>query len=371
MSKQAKSEKNMNRKDVMELMSQKDYPCLSIILPTHRTAPQNKQDSIRLKNLLKEAERRLSDKFTSKEASLLIERLNSLAETIDHNHTLDGLAFFVNKNIAVKYDIPFSVKEQLVIDDTFATRNLVYTLNRSPKYWVLVLSEKPTRLFEGVRDNLVEVVNENFPLYFQETTWDEPMRVGEITNSSAYEDEKMKQFFRKIDRNFKSLNSVEVMPLVITGVGRYISFFNEITENKQQIIAQLEGSYDKSSPHELSKLIWPLVFEAIEKSKINLLDELGRSINSNKYASGIQQCWRSANEKRCHTLIVEKDFHYPAQLDKDGLTLHPVETPTQPGAINDAVDELIEMVIQNGGKAAFVENGSLSVHQKVAAILRY
>lgn len=361
----------MNRNDVINIMSFKEYPCISIILPTHRTAPENRQDSIRLKNLIKEAERRLSEEFDQIEVKKIIERINSITEEIDHNYTLDGLVIFVSKSFAGKYDIPFPVKEQLVIDETFATRNLIYTINRSPKYWVLVLSEKPTRLFEGLRDQLVEVNNENFPIYFQETTWDEPFTVGEITNTSAYRDEKSKHFFRKIDRMIKTLNSAEQLPLAITGIGRYLSFYNEITENKQQIIAQLEGSYDKNSPHELSKLIWPLVFEAVEKNKQTLLNELDRAVGANKYSSGIQQCWHRASEGRVQTLLVEKDFHFPATLGDDRLTLYQAESADLPGVIDDAVDELIEMVIQKSGKATFVENGSLEIHQRVAAILRY
>jgi hypothetical protein len=361
----------MNRNDVLKLMSYKEYPCISIILPTHRTAPQNKQDAIRLKNLIKETEHRLSEEFSQREVNPIVKQINSIAEEIEHNYTLDGVAIFVNKNYAGKFDLPFPVKEQLIIDETFATRDLVYTLNRSPKYWVLVLSEKPTRFYEGLRDQLIEVVNENFPAYFQKTTWDEPLRVGEITNISAYRDEKSKHFFRQIDRVLKSLNSSEPMPIAVTGVQRYLSFYNEVSENKQHIIAQLEGSYDKTSPHELAKLVWPLVSDAIEKNKLVLLNELGKAVSANKYASGIQQCWRRANEGRCHTLLVEKDFHYPAQLGDDGLTLYPAEKPDQPGVIDDAVDELIESVIQKGGKAAFVENGKLTIHQRVAAILRY
>lgn len=361
----------MNRNDLIRLMSYREYPCISIILPTHRTAPENKQDSIRLKNLIKETERRLSEEFSPREVRQLIRKIISITEEIDHNYNLDGLAIFVNKYFSGKYDLPFPVKEQLVIDETFATRNLIYALNRSPKYWVLVLSEKPTRLFEGIRDQLVEVKNENFPIFFQGTTWDEPLRVGEITNSSAYRDEKSRQFFRKIDKLFKSVNAEEQLPLAVTGIGRYLSFFNEVTENKHMIIAQLEGSYDKTSPHELSKLVWPLVLDAIEKSKMNLLKELERAVGANKFSSGIQQCWRLALEGRIQTLLVEKDFHYSAILSHDKLPLHPAKSADEPGVIDDAVDELIEMVIQKKGKAAFVENGSLAFHQRVAAILRY
>jgi hypothetical protein len=59
----------------------------------------------------------------------------------------------------------------VVIDETFATRDLVYALNRLSRYWVLALSEKPTRLFEGVKDTLVEVENQGFPMTHTGRGW--------------------------------------------------------------------------------------------------------------------------------------------------------------------------------------------------------
>ena len=360
----------MNRNDLTNLMNYKEYPSISIILPTHRTAPENRQDSIRLKNLIKDAERRLLEEFNPKEVRQIIDKVNSVTDDIDYNYLLDGLAIFVNKSFGGKYKLPFPVKEQLVIDETFATRNLIYTLNRSPKYWVLVLSEKPTRLYEGFRDQLLEVNNENFPVFFQETTWDEPLRVGEITNTSSFRNEKNKQFFRKIDRTLKTLN-FEQLPIVVTGVERYLSFYDEVTEQKNLIIAKLDGSYDNTPPHQIARMIWPLVLEVIEKNKVELLNELEKAVSANKYSSGIQQCWRRASEGRIQTLLVEKDFHYPATMSDDKLTLYPAEAADLPGVTDDAVDELIETVIQKSGRVAFVDYESLKIHQRITAILRY
>ena len=37
------------------------YPAVSLLMPTHRTPPENQQDPIRLRNLLAEAKRRLDE----------------------------------------------------------------------------------------------------------------------------------------------------------------------------------------------------------------------------------------------------------------------------------------------------------------------
>ena len=74
---------------------------------------------------------------------------------------------------------------------------------------------------------------------------------------------------------------------------------------------------------------------------------------------------------RGDTLLVEEDFHYPARLDESGTKLTPTEDITAPDVIDDAVDEIIEGVLDKQGKVVFVENGQLTQHQRIALILRY
>ncbi|MEX0782152.1 MAG: hypothetical protein WD557_05840 [Dehalococcoidia bacterium] len=45
----------MRRADVRDLIRQEAYPSVSILMPSHRTHPQNRQDPIRFKNLVDEA----------------------------------------------------------------------------------------------------------------------------------------------------------------------------------------------------------------------------------------------------------------------------------------------------------------------------
>jgi hypothetical protein len=57
----------MNRSDLRQLQGVNEYPSLSILLPTHRTAPDNQQDPIRVKNLVAEAKNRLLGEFSQRE----------------------------------------------------------------------------------------------------------------------------------------------------------------------------------------------------------------------------------------------------------------------------------------------------------------
>lgn len=49
----------MDKKLLSELMEVKEYPCVSIIIPTYRTAPENQKNAIRLKKMVKDSSDRL------------------------------------------------------------------------------------------------------------------------------------------------------------------------------------------------------------------------------------------------------------------------------------------------------------------------
>lgn len=141
----------MNRHDIRLLQAVQGYPAVTITLPTHRTSPDNKQDPIRIKNLVDQVTDRLQKEFPRRDLARLLNRLVKLVGEIDYRHTLDGLAIFANKDFARAFQVPFKLRERLVIDQTFKVRDLLFALHRTPRYWVLALSEKPTRLYEGMR----------------------------------------------------------------------------------------------------------------------------------------------------------------------------------------------------------------------------
>jgi hypothetical protein len=80
--------------------------------------------------------------------------------------------------------------------------------------------------------------------------------------------------------------------------------------------------------------------------------------------------WRAAFDKRCQTLLVETGFEHPADLSPDGDRLLPY-SEYGAAALDDAVDEVIEKVLAGGGEVFFYEPGTLDVHQRIAAVLRY
>lgn len=361
----------MNRREIHLLRQIKGYPCVTITLPTHRTSPDNRQDPIRVKNLVKQAAERLLGEFSKREIEPVLIRLEQIASDIDYPHTLDGLAIFVNRDFGRAVYLPFDLKERVVIDEDFFTRDLVFAMNRTPRYWTLALSEKPTRLFECTRDDFVEIQDGGFPMIHEGPGGEMPLPGGEGINKSAYRDERHRQFFRQIDAALKPFLAGDPLPLAVVGVERFLAFFNEVTSNKAAIVTTLTGSHDKTSPHELAKLVWPLVKANLAEQRRQVLSELDKAVGERRFASTVGEVWRYAKEGRGRLLLVEEDFHFPARVDESGMHITPAEDATAPGVIDDAVDEIIETVLDKQGRVVFVDNGSLQTHQRIALILRY
>lgn len=360
----------MNQRDVLLLIKIKGRPCLTITLPTHRTSPENKQDPVRLKNLVSEATERLLSEFDKREAETLLKRLEDLTNTVDFHNSLDGLALFVNRDFARAFRLQFPVKERVVVGETFFTRDLVYALNHSTRYWVLALSEKPTRLYEGFDQELTEIEENGFPMIHEGPGGEEPLPGGFGIRRSAHRDERHRQFFRKVDNALKSFLADDPLPLIVVGVDRYHAFFNEVSAHTRAIVGRVTGSHDKTSPHELSQLVQPLIEKHRAEKRREALEQLERAVSERKFVSTIGEVWRLANQGRGDLLLVEEDFHFPGRVDENGVLVR-AEDPAAPGVMDDAVDEIIETVLNKQGRVVFVENGRLEEHRRIALTLRF
>lgn len=361
----------MNQHEVQTIQTLKSYPSITITLPTHRTSPDNLQDVIRLKKLVQQANEQLRSEFTQREVKDLLERLDQMVRDVDLRNTLDGLALFLNADYANLFYLPFTLQERVVIQDSFYTRDLVFAMNRTPRYWLLVLSEKPTRLYEGSRRLLSEIREEGFPLVHTGPGGEQSLPGGFGIKKSAYRDERHRQFFRAVDAALRPFLLHDPLPLVVVGVDRYLAFFNEVSDHKDHVLATITGSHDSTSPSELANLVWPVVEEKLAEARQRVFAELDQAVGERKFASTVGEVWRMAAQGRGRTLIVEEGFHYPARLDETGQHLLPAEDATAADVIFDAVDEIIETVMRKDGRVVFVESGKLTAHQGIALILRY
>src|SRR5262245_18554340 len=360
----------IGRSELKQLQGRRDYPSLSLLAPTHRTHPANKKDRIVVKNLVAEGLDRLQGEFKKREVAGLVQNLKTLVARVDWKHSLEGLALFASQNVATAVQLPFRPKARVVIDETFATRDLVYSLNRSRRYRVLVLTEKPTRLFDATTSVLTEYPAKPFPMVHTGPGGASRLPGGQGINRSAMRDEAHRQFFRKVDDAVAVIQKDDHLPVVLVGVDRHVAFYEEVTRDPDAIVGVVAGSYDDPNPTALGRLVWPAFESGATLKRTRALARLHEAVSANRHASGVDQVWRAAFEKRCQILLVETGFEHRADLSPEGDRLLPY-SGRGAAALDDAVDELIERVIADGGDVFFYDPGVLELHQRIAAVLRY
>jgi hypothetical protein len=357
----------ISRKDVKQLQSLTNVPALSILLPTHRTSPENKQDPILVKNLVSEATQRLGEEFSNRDLAPLLQNLEKLVSEIDYTYALKGLALYVSHDFAKLYYLPFSVAARVIIDQTFATRDLIYGLHREQRYWVLLLSQGSTRLLAGIGETLEEVEDKNFSMEMTGPGATSPIPYD---SDSSYRDDRHRRFFQQVDSAFTSYLQDDSLPLILGGVDRQISFFQEVSQHTKLIAGTITGNFDKATIPELIPQVWPIVRSVREGQQADALQALDDAMGAQNVVSTIGEAWRLAQEGRGKLLLVEKSYHVPAILSENG-GLELVDEPGGTYVMDDAVDEVIEVVLAKGGSVVMVDDGALSIHQQIALILRY
>ncbi|MDX6739711.1 hypothetical protein [Actinocorallia sp. A-T 12471] len=388
----------MDAAQLARLHEVRPFPAVSIIMPTHRTRPERQQDRIRLKVLLDETRQRLTDyELDHGVADEVMRNLEKAAEQVDFERTAEALVLFAAYGGETHaFVLPgVTVSERVIIDDTFATRDLLAMLERTWSYYVLVLSEQPTRLFSGEGERCTEVTNALFPLSLDETVPEEqggPTPANRVQNRIQVD--RKQQFVRQIERNLTELLKRDDRPVIAVGVNRALAFLREHTNGRiaEAMIGTVEGAYEKATPAEISRLVAPVLHGENRNVREEALAGIDDARSGRRFAAGLEECWELAHQGRVKQLLVEDTFFAPSRTHEGRLHVLSEGGAVEGGAapapelglneeatdeafrgkfVNDAVDDLIEAVLRHDGHATFVNDGSLSAHNRVAAILRY
>jgi ribosomal protein L35 len=111
----------LTRDELRTLVSRSAGPSVSIYMPAHRAGRAIRQDPIRLKNLLEEAEERLvAGGLRAPEArGLLGPGRKLLDDGMFWQYQSDGLAIFLSAETFRFYRLPFDFEELVVVADRF------------------------------------------------------------------------------------------------------------------------------------------------------------------------------------------------------------------------------------------------------------
>ncbi len=329
--------------------------CVTIILNTHRTTPDNQKDPINLKNLISETTKRLENEYDAKTAKTYTEKLNELAESIDLYQNDHGLMLFVNEDIAEYLRIPTHPEQRIIIDDTFATRSIVRAIKKDTDYYVLSLaSGKAKILLASSEDVKEEIRDEGFPI-----------KDEQLYNVSIDE------FFNRVD---KAVNKVRVKnphQVVILSDENNFHQYMKLADNPNIVMGHITLKNYDEKPANLVKEIWPAIRELTVVRNRERISELEKAVSAGTCITDINEIWTATQEGRGRTIFVEEGYYQSAKNVNGQLIPIANDEIVSKEDIDDVVDEMIEFTLKFGGDVVFLDRGSLKDFEKLALVTRY
>ena len=352
---------------VAALQGVRGYPCISVLLGTTPGPRLTPTDITRLQQLLGQASDRLRTEPAGTRHEDVMTQLEGLAAQVITQPAAAGLALYAGAEVCEVVHLPVPVRDRVVIDPTFATRDLVRSLHQTPRHVVLVLTAAEARLFHGVADTLQPALRSRFPIRNESTGLGGTRGDGARTGK---EGEGTLTFLRTVDRALGAALRIHPSPLVLVGPERLLATFRATSRNLDRLAGTVTGSHVRAPLHELARVVRPVLDTYLHSRQAEALHLLDRRIGARRAVTGMADAWFAANRERPEMLVVEDTLLYPARLAGGGHLLTPAEDVDAPDVIDDAVDELIEIVLQRGGWVALAEDGALAQHDRVALTLR-
>lgn len=339
----------MNHATLRDLQARRGYPCVSVLINTTPGMVMSADDRQRAVSLLANAGQRLIGDADDAVRQELIDALTDELQERSVETATAALGLFAMPGYHNSVRLGRAVSERVIIDDTFATRDLVADLNRTAVFRVVTVSDRGARVLIGDRQRLVEE---------RDGTW--PLERTEDIRGGAWP--------KEIAARMRAAHAERPLPTVMVGVDRIVRAVQRA--GCPAVVGTVAGNHDRSGWVELHHLTWPVVSDWLRTDRQRALRALGDARSTRRFAGGIDEVWTLANEGRVDTVVVEDGYQLAVVVDEVNGLLR-ADDPTVPGVIDDIVDEVIEAVLRHGGTAVMVDDGDLVAHDRIAAVLRY
>ncbi len=366
-------------------------PCLSLYQPTHRTFPENQQDPIRFRNLVRELEEALRERFPAADAEGLLAPFWRLAEDADFwNHALDGLAVLGAPDTFHVYRLQRPVPERVLAADHLYTKPLIRILQSADRFQVLGISRGSMRLFEGNRDALDEIEPaDEVPRTMTDALGDdvtEPHLTvasyegrGGTPGATAHHghggkpaevDVDAERYFRAVDRTVLEHHSQRSeLPLVLAALPEHHHRFRALSHNPFLVDEGVETNPDALALDELKERAWAILEPRFLADMAQLAERFGNARAQGQGDDDVATVAEAAVKGRVDTLLVEAHRAIPGRLD---AATGEVQRSEPHGAVlDDVLDDLVSVVQHMGGRVLIVPAEQMPTDTGVAAIYRY
>lgn len=374
------------KSDIQELISGNEGPCISLYMPTSRKAGNDvNKMKIRMKNLIKEAENKLKEKwdYSDSELEKLLKPLQALANSRDFwfNQSL-GLALYLSKDDLNYYRLPINFREEIEVEQNFVIKQLIPELFEDRKFYVLTLSKNSNRLFESTRESIREIELEDSPDSIEDTLqYDDPEKSiqyhsnsgngSAIYHGQGVTDEDNKEDFmrylREIDEAVYTYLHNRKDPLVVMCVEEVFPLYKKANSYSNLLDNFVKGSFDKKDKSKILNKAWEVVKPHIENYKTEAISKYENLLGSEKIENEFKEILRNAYYGKIDSLFIEENSEKRGFFDRENEEIK----LSNDSKSSDLYNEAVIQTIINGGEVYVLKEEEMPVKAEIAAIYRY
>jgi len=356
-------------KEVMEAVH--FLPSVSIIMPFEPKMSLKKELTYSLNRAAEIVEAEVEKNYPDEMGTLVMHKLRAIIKQLNFNTFKKSIAIYVSPVFEKVLYLDISVEEKIIVDESFEIRDLVYSKKQMHKYLVLLLSGKESRMYIGNSESFVRILS-NSPESIAAYKNDVSERVANFSDMSARREIVMEKFLRHLDTSLDIILNAYQLPLFVLGTEKILGHFNKLTKHAGIVIDYIEGNYEEATIPQLRRVLEPYVIDWKKVQQKEVMNKLADAAGKNKLAAGIRDVWREAMSLKGRLLVVEKNYMYAAERgSSDEIIYKAIEPYNKFSYIKDAVDDVMEKVLENGGDVEFVDEGVLKDYHHIALVQFY
>jgi len=359
--------------ELKSLMRKQLGICVSIYMPAIRKGTAIQQNQIRYKNLIRDAEDRLTasgELRPSEIREMLAPAQELLGNAPFWSNQSDGLALFLTPESFRYYRLPRNFEELVVITDRFHIKPLIPILVSDTEFSILAISQQDVRFMRcslqrvkeidipGIPENIDEALNlDDFEKRLQRHTGTADMKA------------KILQYFKMVDKGLRDSLREKKFPLIFAGVDYLFPLYQEANTYPYLTEKWISGNPEGLTAEKLRDLALPIVEELFEAKKDDALALYNQNAGTGLTSNDVAEVVREAHHGRVGTLFI------PVGIQHWGTFNPATDTVTLAKGAEAGNEDLLDLAaiqtILNSGTVYPMSREEMPGSVPVAALFRY
>ena len=383
----------LTMEDLIRLINIEKELFITIYMPTIRKNVDIKQNPIRLKSLLRDAESKLyeMDMRKAEVEKILAPASDLIDQTKFWKNQSDGLVIFLYPEGIHYFRLPIEFKESLTISNKLYIKPLLALFSGNGQFHILAISKNQARLFKGTRQMVKEIELEHAPEGVSDVQVDDdpgnlPLTTSHVQSGSGlsynksgqgqanqddYEENQLTKYLKQVDNLICQIERKENIPLILAGVEYIIPIYKGISKYPYIVDEFIKGNPEILSGEELRDMAWKIVepiFTEDQRVAEAKFDQFSGQKNK-LFSTKLNRIIPAAYSGQIESLFIADGMEQWGRFDHNNNKIELYEEE------NIGDEDLLEyasiLTLSRGGKVFAVEQENVPDGGLVAAVLRY